>query len=274
MDTALQIAAVILPLLYLLAAVCYGFLFFARHPRAERLAGPLLLIALGLHLGNLVLTTMRWHQLPAATVSQTLSMIAFAIAAVYALLEWLGKERGTGFLMAALAFFFQLLSSLLRTGNPPDREIFHNPLFATHVSLALIGYAAFAIAAAYGFLFLRLYRELKRGRFSFFFGRLPPLEVLERMMVGALMVGFVALFGTVVSGAIWAEQLFTDNWLSDPKIGFTAATLVLYGVALLLRRMHHWHGRQTAIACLTGFGAILFSIVAINLFFTELHGFF
>ena len=103
--------------------------------------------------------------------------------------------------------------------------------------LALVGYAAFAVAATYGFLFLRLYRELKAGKFSlFFFGKLPPLEVLERMMSGALMVGFVALTGAVATGVVWAREVLPPGaWLGDIKIVATVVTWALYAGALLLR---------------------------------------
>ncbi|HEX9940986.1 MAG TPA: cytochrome c biogenesis protein CcsA [Thermoanaerobaculia bacterium] len=273
MQTFLDIATILLPLAYLLVAVDYGFLFFASHPVAERTATPALRGTVLLHLAYLAALTVQWRQFPAATVSQALSIVAFAVAVVYVFVEWHGRARSTGFWLVSLVFFFQLLSSLLNRPKPPDRAIFHDPFFAAHVSLALLGYAAFVVGAGYAFLFLQLYRDLKAGRFSTFYGKLPPLEVLERMMIGALSVGFVTLTGAVVTGAIWAERLYHDAWLRDPKILFTLATWVLYAAALLLRRLRRWQGRQTALASLAGFGAILFSLVAVNFFFTDFHGF-
>jgi ABC-type transport system involved in cytochrome c biogenesis permease subunit len=46
-----------------------------------------------------------------------------------------------------------------------------------------------------------------------------------------------------------------------------------YGLALVLRRMRRWQGRQTALAALVGLGAILFSLVAVNYLFTDFHGY-
>jgi len=273
LQTFLDAATILLPLAYLLVAVDYGFLFFAAHPVAVRTATPALRGTVAFHLAYLVGLSVRFGQFPAATVSQALSVVAFAVAVVYAFVEWQGRERSTGFWMVSLVFFFQLLGSVLTRPNPPFREIFHDPFFATHVSLALLGYAAFVVAAVYAFLFLQLYRELKAGRFSTFYGKLPPLEVLERMMIGALSVGFVTLTGAVVTGAFWAESLYHDAWLRDPKILVTLATWVLYAAALLLRRLRRWQGRQTALASLAGLCAILFSLVAVNLFFTDFHGF-
>src|SRR5262249_34660440 len=145
-----------------------------------------------------------WGQFPAATISQALSMVACAVALVYLFVEAHARERSTGFWLVSLVFVFQLLASLLVTAKPPTRAIFHELYFGVHVSLALLGYAAFVVGAGYAFLFLQLYRDLKAGRFSTFFNRLPPLEVLEHLMTGALAVGFVALTGAVVTGAFWA----------------------------------------------------------------------
>lgn len=273
LDAFLDAANVLLPVAYLAAAVAYGYLFFTAAERAEKLATPLLASTVAFHLAALVAATLRWQQLPAATVSQALSVMALAVAVVYLFVEHYGRARSTGLWLVSLVFVFQLLASLLRRPDIPDRELYHSPLFAAHVSLALLGYAAFAVAAAYGFLYLRLYRELKAGRFSTFFGRLPPLEVLERMMVGALGVGLVALAASVGLGVVWADLLFGRGWITDPKIVITFATLALYALALLLRRLGRWHGRQTALASLVGLGAILFSLLAVNLLFTDFHGF-
>jgi ABC-type uncharacterized transport system permease subunit len=272
-DLFLDAGNVLLPVAYLLVAVAYGFLFFEGGPRAQALATPAMRGTVVFHFLVLAAVTVRWEQFPAVTVSQALSVVAFAVAVVYLLVEWHGRERATGCWMVSLVFFFQLLSSVLRRPEPPDRELFHSPMFATHVSLALLGYAAFVVAAGYGFLFLRLYAELKAGRFSTFFGRLPPLEVLERMMAGALVVGFVALTGAVITGVVWAQRNFAETWIHDPKIAFTFATWTLYGVALLLRRTRHWQGRPTALISLAGLVTILFSLLAVNLLFTDFHGF-
>ena len=277
MQTFLDIATILLPLAYLLVAIDYGFLFFASQPFAERTATPALRGTVLLHLAYLLGEVVQWRQLPAATVPQALSVVAFAVAVVYVFVEWHGRARTTGFWLVSLVFFFQLLSTVLAAmlphSSPPDRPIFHDPFFSLHVSLALLGYAAFVVSAAYAFLFLQLYRDLKAGRFSTFYGKLPPLEVLERMMIGAIWVGFVTLTGAVATGAFWAERLYHNAWMHDPKILFTLAIWGLYGAALLMRRLRRWQGRQTALASLTGFGVILFSLMAVNFFLTGFHGF-
>jgi HemX protein len=270
-------ANVVLPLAYLLVAADYGFIFFSSNTFARRSATPALGVAILLHLGSLAALAWTAREFPATTESQALSLLAFAVAVVYAFVEWRGHEQATGFWIVSLAFFFQLLASLLAHPAAPGaggrQAIFHDPIFSLHVSLALLGYAAFAVAAAYAFLYLQLYRDLKAGRFATFYGRLPPLAVLERMMMVALGAGFVALTAAVLTGALWAERLYASSWLHDPKIVATLVTWAVYGATLLLRRLQRWQGRQTALASLAGLGTILFSLVAVNLFFTGFHGF-
>jgi ABC-type uncharacterized transport system permease subunit len=271
METLAAFAPGTLLAVYALATAAYGVLFFTGGARARRIAAPLLTLAIALHLGWLAWLTTRWQQFPGATVSQALTVVAFAVAIIYLFLEWLGKERVTGFWVVAQVFVFQLLSVALHEPVPPRRELFEHPLFGIHVFLALLGYAAFAVAASYGFLFLRLYRELKRARFSLFYGKLPPLEVLERMMTGALALGFVALSGALVDGAAWVAQYRHARWSSDPMVLLTLATWALYGIALLLRRLKRWQGRQTALASLAGLGVIVVSLVAVHALVAGFH---
>ena len=273
MDLILNIAVVFLPLLYVLVSVGYGFVFFGGLEPVRQWVPRFLWLVLFLHLGYLVLLTLRWHQFPAATASQGLSSMAFAVALVYAFVEWRGGEPTTGFWMVSLASLFEVCSSLLRQPIPPDREIFHSPVFSAHAGFGLLGYAALAVAAGYGFLFLRLYSEIKRRRFSLFFGKLPPLEVLERMMSSAVVAGFLSLTGAVVSGVLWAQSLDQEAWWSDPRILLAVAMWAFYGLVLMLRRLRQWHGRQTALACLAGLGAILLSVVGVNLLFSMSTGF-
>jgi ABC-type uncharacterized transport system permease subunit len=272
--TFLSAAVVLLPLAYLLTAVAYARVFFAGDRRADRVAPWLLRGTLLLHLGYLGALTDRLDHFPAATIADGLSVVALAVGVTYALVEWRGRERSTGFWMVGIVFFVQLLASLLdRPETAHSSEVLRSAVFASHAFLALVAYAAFVMAAAYGFLFLELYRELKSGVFTLFYGKLPPLEVLERMMTGALQVGWLALTGATAIGAVWAYRLQGEGWIRDPIILLTLATWGLYGVALLLRRTQQWQGRQTAVVSLAGLGAILLSLVVVNFVVGDFHGF-
>jgi len=90
-------------------------------------------------------------------------------------------------------------------------------------------------------------------------------------MNGALVVGFVALTLALLDGALWASQRPDLDWQRDPTILLTMATWALYGMALLLRRLRRWQGRQTAVASLAGLGVIVASLVAVHTLVVGFH---
>lgn len=272
MGAFLNACAILLPLGYLVVALDYGALFFLGRSLRKGSPSVGLWLTVALHAAYLAGLTMAFRQLPAASISQALSFVAFSIVIVYAIVERHSGETSTGLWLVSPAFGFSLLSSLLAGPPPTDSVLFSNRIFATHVSLALLGYAAFAVAASYGFLYLRLYKDLKEPGFSSFFGKLPPLEVLERMMSSALLVGFLALTFAVGIGLSFAREVAPDASYNDPKIIATVAVWLLYGGAIVLRRLQRWQGRQVAIASLTGLAAVLFSLFAVNIW-SDFHTF-
>ena len=104
---------------YAAATAAYGVLFFGGGRVAPLLARPLLQLAIVLHVVYLGWLTWRWEQFPGATVSQALSVVAFAIAILYLFLEWLGGERATGVWLVGQVMVFQLLAVVLHGPQPP-----------------------------------------------------------------------------------------------------------------------------------------------------------
>lgn len=274
MNTIIQVARAILPFAYLALVVNYAILFLRRHPMANRLAPPLLLTTLCFHLTYLFALGVKWQQLPTATVPQGLTLMAFTAALVYGVVEWIGDEKSTGVWMMSLVFLLQVFSSLTKSlGVPPELDLFRSPVFVLHVSLALVGYVAAVVAFVYGFLYLSLHRELKSGRFRLFFGRLPALEILDRMTLGAMAVSFIGLAGALAGGIFWGVQIGYEVWWRDTKILFTVVVCAIFGTALLLRRLRRWQGRQTAWASVAGLLVILFSLVLSNFLTSGFHPF-
>lgn len=266
-------AVVVLPVVYLAAAIGYGALFFSGNGRAGLVGALCLRAGVLLHLGHLAALALRHGQFPAATASQVLTGIACAVALVYLLLEWRSRERSTGLWILGFVALFQLLASLTATAEVPALAAFESALFGLHIALALLAYAAFTLAAGYGVLFLSLYRELKGARFQTFFNRLPPLEVLERLMNGALGGGLLCLTGAIAAGALAARRLGVDDWLLDPWSLATLAIWGLYALAMVLQRVHRWQGRQTALACVAGVVIILVGLLAVHAGAPSFHGF-
>lgn len=133
------------------------------------------------------------------------------------------------------------------------------PLLPFHISVALIGMAAFAIAAGVAGLYLLLERQMKGKRFGFLFSRLPSLSFLDQLNRRLVVGGFVALSLTLITGAFFAAGTGGVFWQWQPK---EIATVVAWGVfagLLGARIFAGWQGRRVALLTMVGFCILLVS---------------
>ncbi len=278
MEAVLQLLSVLLPMGYLLAAVTYLVVFLEAPEWARSWATRITLGAVGFHLLYLVLAGFTYKHVPMANPWEGFSFIAFAVAAVYLALEWRSKDQATGVFLMVPVLFFQVLSSAFVTRSENVAEILRGPLFAVHVTTALLGYVALSVAAVYGSMYVLLYREVKTPRIGLIFRRLPSLETLSRLNLAAVFLGWTAITLAILLGSIWANELGSRGWLEgaffrDPKFLLTVALWGFYGFTLGGRYLFRWPNRQVAYLSIAAFVLLLGSSLAVNLFLPSFHRF-
>ncbi|MFH1763344.1 MAG: cytochrome c biogenesis protein CcsA [Gemmatimonadota bacterium] len=278
MHTALQLLNVLLPLGYLLAALAYLVVFLESPEWAKTWATRVLASVVGAHVAYLLLATLTYQHVPVANDWEGFTFIAFAMAVVYLALEWRWEDKATGVFLMVPVLFFQVLSSAFVTHTREVDEILRSPLFAVHVTAALLGYVALSVAAVYGAMYALLYRELKKHRVGLIFRRLPNLETLSRLNMGAVFFGWIGLTLAILLGSLWAGELTARGWLegsfyTDPKFLLTVALWVLYGLTLGGRYLFRWPNRQLAYLSIAAFLLLLSSSLAVNLFLPSFHQF-
>jgi ABC-type transport system involved in cytochrome c biogenesis permease subunit len=277
-QTALQLLNILLPLGYLLAAVAYVVVFVESSEWAQSWATRVTASVAGAHLLYLVLATFAFQHVPVANAWEGFTFIAFAMAVVYLVLEWRWKEKATGVFVLVPILFFQVLSSAFVTHSREVDEILRSPLFAAHVTAALLGYVALSIGAAYGTMYILLYREMKKHRVGLIFRRLPSLDTLSRLNIGAILFGWLALTLAILLGSLWAGELMTRGWMegsfyTDLKFLLTVVLWVVYGATLSGRFLFKWPNRQLAYLSMVAFLLMLGSSLAVNLFLPSFHQF-
>ena len=278
MIVLIQLLNVLLPLGYVLAVLNYLVIYVSRPEWSLRTVTPLARGLVAVHAVYLLLAALAFEHVPVASVWEAFTFIAFALAAVYLILEWRLRDPSTGVFLLTPVLFFQILSSTFVTRTQEVDPILQSSWFGAHVTTALLGYAAFAIAAVYGTLYLLLYRELKRKRTGLVFQRLPNLEVLARLNLNALIFGWGALTLAMLLGTAWAIGLqsrgeLTGSFLLDPKFLSTAVVWVLYGSCLGGRYVRKWPSRDLAGVSLVTFLLMVASSIGINLFADSFHSF-
>lgn len=214
--------------------------------------------------GSLINTSAGW-----------LSALALGLTLVYALTEWISREKNMGLWVMGLPLIFQIISTFgidpeSGTSNPSE-----SPLLVVHVTTVLIGYCALSLSAAFAVMYLTQYHQIKVRRLGLIFERLPSLETLENLGHRAINFGFgFLLVGLILGGWLLhqeAESLKVNYF--DPKIVVVAFACAVYGLTILMRQRLSIQGKRFALVSIAGFGLILFSLLVVDAFFGGFHQF-
>jgi ABC-type uncharacterized transport system permease subunit len=269
---AVRLLNTLLPLCYAAGVVAYGADFFGDVPAAAAAARRVMSATLALHATFLVTLGLYEGHLPLSSPPEVLTFVAFAVACIYVLLERVTGVDRTGLFLVALPLLLQVAGSAFLEFRTPFPAILRSPLFAIHTIAGVSGYAAFGVSAVYGCLYLLLHRALKAARFGLVFDRLPPLDLLARMSLGAVRVGVALLTVTIFFGTLWAARA-VRGFAADPKFLLTVLVWAAYLSGLLLHRFLGWTERRTIGGFLVGFVLLVAAALASRLFFATFHAF-
>ena len=131
----------------------------------------------------------------------------------------------------------------------------------THILLAILGLAAFAFAAAVGALYLWQIRIVRHNPAAALSGRMPPLEVLDRLNFLAAAFGFPTLALSVVGATLFLAGDLDASWWLDPTVLATLAGLAVYVVLFGARAFLGWYRRRIAWLTVIGFLVIVVGYV-------------
>jgi ABC-type uncharacterized transport system permease subunit len=125
------------------------------------------------------------------------------------------------------------------------------PWAAAHISVALIAYALFVVAALQAVVLTGIEQRLHRGALASGGQETPPLLTLERYLFRLIAIGFVLLTVALVSGVVFSEALFGRPASLTHKVVLTVAGWATFALLLYGRWRHGWRGR-TALKWILG----------------------
>jgi len=144
---------------------------------------------------------------------ELLVFISWGIVLMYWLIGPAYRVSLMGIITAPLVWLFQVFALVFQGLIPPKAgdAVFQgrpkiDPWLEWHATVSLLAYAAFALAAAAGLLFLFQDRQLKSGHPHRLIFNLPPLRNLGRGLAGLLHLGFALLTMGVIS-AYFMEKM-------------------------------------------------------------------
>jgi HemX protein len=261
MSQTLHLAAVAL---YALTAALLGVSFARDHRGLPRIAAGVLGAGAALHLAALVGFTREWHELPLVGLGPSLSVLGLLVALGSLGVATLGRTGPLGLILVPVAAAIAAVAQVV--GVHPDGEImdFRGPWFVLHVGLALLGYAALAVAWAAAVMYLLQWRQLKGKRFGMVFRFFPPLDTLDRIGRLALIAGLPLLSAALVLGWAWTKRFGHPMSPANPKVVWGVLSWLAFAAALGVRLGGGRTARRAALATVVGFALVVISYLLLR----------
>ncbi|MFV0438964.1 MAG: c-type cytochrome biogenesis protein CcsB [Desulfopila sp.] len=264
---------------YLFSTLLYVALFIFKRERLGKAATIFTLVALLIQTAGIALRWVESYTLgighaPLTNMYESVVFFSWTIIALYLFLEWKFKTRTIGAFVVPLAFLSMAYASfsteLSKTISPLVPALQSNWLIA-HVVTCFIGYAAFAVAAGLGTMYL-LKNNAAAGTGTIA-DRLPPLKTLDDITHKTMVFGFIWLSAGIITGAVWANSAWGTYWSWDPKETWSLITWFIYAVTLHARYTRGWGGTRIAWLALVGFISVMFTYYGVNFLLAGLHSY-
>ncbi len=185
-------------------------------------------------------------QCPMKSLADILVFIGWSVVLLYFLV-------GSGFRLSLLGVFTAPLVTIMQSialvqgFQPYAVKGKINALVELHAAVALIAYAAFALACITGVMYLVQERLLKLHRIGGLFYQLPPIQGLAKAIQRLVGLGLVLLSAALgISFALHTP-------VSNPKLVFSWIVWALYAVISFLMWRHVTSPRRTAWLAVVGF---------------------
>ena len=221
------------------------------------------------HTMVLVQIVIQKRHFPISNLPESLCFFAWCITITFIIASFRYQVSALGAFVLPLVSALVVLSSIVWQEDYSIPPLLRSNWVYLHSSVAFLAYASFFLTFISGVLYLIQEKELKKKSFRFFYFRLPSLQACDELLRRSMIVGFILMSVTIVTGAIWAEQAWGRFWSWDPKETTALITWGIYLILIQYRLSARWRGRWAAYISIVGFVSALltFSIS----WFTGLH---
>jgi cytochrome c-type biogenesis protein CcsB len=293
---------------YIVAAVAYFFHLAFRRTPAWALGLASASVGVAAHLVSIVARGVAAERVPWGNMYEYSSLLSLLVVLGYlVVVEAVYKVRTLGGFPLTFAILTMAVAvTFLYVGPAPLVPALNSYWIKIHVVAAIGGSSLFALGCVITILYLVKDRaerralaqlkpimggatDLEDGVAPYFEpgadepaavaatgarrGILPTAEVLDRIAYRTIAFAFPIWTFAVIAGAIWAEQAWGRYWGWDPKETWSFITWVVFAGYLHARATSGWKGRRAAAIALVGFGSLLVTYYAVNLWIVGLHSY-
>ena len=158
------------------------------------------------------------------------------------------------FPIAALAILLELLI--------PGTRILSESLSAglrIHILLSICAYSLLLISAFQAIMLAIQERLIKTKRAAKIMNTLPPLQVMEGLLIQFIVIGFFTLSLSLASGMMFIDDIFAQHLIHKTVLSILA--WVIYCILLWGRWSAGWRGKRIIRWTLGGFSTLLLAYI-------------
>jgi ABC-type uncharacterized transport system permease subunit len=213
------------------------------------------------------------HTVPYHDLYGSMSLFGWLLALTYLGLELYHRQRSVGAFVLPFILVFFLAAHLAPADRLSPPKV-HGVVFALHVTLSILAYAAFALSFVLSLIFLGEERLLRRHKLGEVVWRLPALELLDQMSRSSVLVGLLSIAAGTALGFVSVDQLPGQNSFFDSKYIITLLVLALYALYFRLAGTAAWRGARASKLCIFNFVIVVLSFTVVNLYLSHSHRYF
>lgn len=244
-----------------LAVIAYSvastqfFLELARRksPAPQEMPSRVLTLGALLHGLHIVTTSLLSNICPVTSMHFALSLAAWVAVVAFLFLRRGRNLDALGSFVGPLSLTFLVAAQFIGT-SPPSSEL-SSAMLALHITVNIVGLAFVLLAGGAASFYVFVDARLKKKRLAAI-GRLPSLDLLDRLRHRMLLIGFPLLTVGVVTGGIFFSQLDANSVASFARAILGYAAWLSVAAVLLLRAILGWEGRRSAYGTLAGVACV------------------
>lgn len=255
---------------YLVSMVLFILLFINKSEKWGKLGRNVLLISFVSHTLALGVRWFNAGRIPLSNQYEFATAFAWGIALCFLIFEKKFNLLAMGTFVSPILFLIIGYAAMRDKSVRPLMPALDSKWLAVHVSLAIISYGAFAVAAGVSAMYL------VRDKFTndkFAQTNLADKESLDLISYRVSAFGFIFLSLVMITGSIWAESAWGRYWAWDPKETWSLITWIIYAIYLHLRKSRGWSGKRAAIFSIVGFICVIFTYIGVNTLLPSLHSY-
>lgn len=255
-------------LLYLATAV-YGIVvlisvvgFWTRAEKIEGIAALGVAIATIIVALSLIIRGITLDRLPLTGLYEFILAFVLFLGISYFVLRRKISNTALMLTLSLTCFLGMALAITVPHSDAPLMPALKSIWLSIHVVTAIIAYGSFGIAAMMSLLYL-VHEK----------GEDKNMALYDEISYKAIAMGFIFQTLLLVTGAVWAEEVWGTWWSWDPKETWALITWFIYATALHGYKRRNWAGRKAAWFSLFGFVVVLFTMLGVTFILPGMHSY-